>query len=52
MTHWTHNIQLGHLKNFPFLQTNLNNIAGNGGKHKIGIGEDSYEDFTDFTDDW
>ena len=22
MTHWAHNIQLGHLKNFPFLQTN------------------------------
>ena len=21
MTHWTHNIQLGHLKNFPFLQS-------------------------------
>ena len=45
MTHWTHNIQLGHLKNFPFLQTNLNNIAGNGGKHKnwdLGGGEDSY----------
>ena len=50
MTHWTHNIQLGHLKNFPFLQTNWNNIAGNGGKHKnwdLDGGEDSQLSLTD-----
>ena len=57
MTHWTHNIQLGHLKNFPFLQsanieTILQVMVAN---TKIGIlvvVKIPNEDFTDFTDDW
>ena len=50
MTHSTHKIQLGRLKNFPFLQTNQNNIAVNGGKHKnwdLDGGEDSQLSLTD-----
>ena len=56
MTPWTHNIQLGHLKNFPFLQTNWNNIAAvMVANTKIGIlvvVKIPNEDFTDSGDWW
>ena len=57
MTHWAHNIQLGHLKIIPFLQTNETEtilqvmLASNTKIWILVVVKISIKDFTD-SGDW